>query len=37
MNVDRLFDPQHRSRLDPIEAALLAVGKRLTIFLEDVP
>jgi len=35
MNVDRLFDPKHRSRLDQIESALLAVGKRLTISLED--
>ena len=35
MNVDRLFDPKHGSRLDQIEAALLAVGKRLTICLED--
>jgi antitoxin HicB len=31
MNVDRLFDPQHHSRLDHIEAALAAVGKQLDI------
>jgi antitoxin HicB len=35
MNVDRLFDPKHRSRLDQIESALLAVSKRLTISVED--
>jgi hypothetical protein len=35
MNADRLFDPKHRSRFDQIEAALLAVRKRLTICLED--
>jgi antitoxin HicB len=35
MNVDRLFDLKHRSQFDQIESALLAVGKRLTISLED--
>jgi antitoxin HicB len=35
MNVDRLFNPKHRSRLDQIEAALGAVSKRLTISVED--
>jgi antitoxin HicB len=31
MNVARLFDPKHRSRLDHIEAALAAVGKQLDL------
>jgi antitoxin HicB len=31
MNVDRLFNPKHHSRLDQIEAALAAVGKQLDI------
>jgi antitoxin HicB len=30
-NVDRLFDLDHRSRLDQIEAAFRALGKELTI------
>lgn len=33
--VDRLLDLGHRSRLDQIEQALLAVGKRLTISIDD--
>ena len=33
--IDRLLDLSHASRLDRIESALLAVGKRLTISLED--
>ena len=33
--VDRLLDLNHGSRLDQIEQALLAVGKRLTISFED--
>lgn len=33
--VDRLLDLGHGSRLDQIERALLAVGKRLTISIED--
>jgi antitoxin HicB len=30
-NVDRLFDLRHRSRLDQIEAAFLALGKEIRI------
>src|SRR5579863_7183162 len=33
--IDRLLDLNHGSRLDQIEHALLAVGKRLTISFED--
>jgi len=33
--IDRLLDLSHASRLDQIEQALLAVGKRLTISVED--
>ncbi len=33
--VDRLLDLRHRSRLDQIEAALAALGKRLEIGLRD--
>jgi antitoxin HicB len=33
--IDRLLDLNHGSRLDQIEQALLAVGKRLTISFED--
>jgi antitoxin HicB len=33
--VDRLLDLDHASRLDQIEAALAALGKRLTIDLSD--
>lgn len=33
--IDRLLDLHHGSRLDQIEQALLAVGKRLTISFED--
>jgi antitoxin HicB len=33
--IDRLLDLGHGSRLDQIEQALLAVGKRLTISFED--
>ncbi len=35
--IDRLLDLQHGSRLDQIEQALLALGKRLTISIEDAP
>jgi antitoxin HicB len=35
MNVDRLFDLQHQSRLDQIEAALRAIGKELEIIVHD--
>jgi antitoxin HicB len=34
-NVDRLFDLNHRSRLDHIEAALRALGKQLEIETKD--
>lgn len=34
-NVDRLFDLIHASRLELIEAALAALGKRISIALED--
>lgn len=33
--IDRLLDLSHASRLDQLEQAFLAVGKRLTISLED--
>jgi antitoxin HicB len=33
--IDRLLDLNHASRLDQVEQALLAVGKRLTISFED--
>lgn len=33
--IDRLLDLNHASRLDQIEQALLAVGKRLTVGFED--
>jgi antitoxin HicB len=33
--IDRLLDLNHASRLDQIEAALAAVGKRLTVDLAD--
>ena len=33
--IDRLLNLNHASRLDQIEQALLAVGKRLTISIED--
>lgn len=33
--IDRLLDLNHASRLDQIEQALLAVGKRLKISFED--
>lgn len=33
--VDRLLDLRHASRLDQIEAALIAVGKRLLVAVED--
>ena len=35
MNVDRLFDPKHQSRLGQIEAALHAIGKQLDITIRD--
>ena len=33
--IDRLLDLRHASRLDQIEQAFLALGKRLTLSLED--
>jgi antitoxin HicB len=33
--IDRLLDLEHASRLDQIEQAFLAIGKRLRISLED--
>jgi antitoxin HicB len=33
--VDRLFDLQHQSRLDQIEAAFGVLGKRLAVQVED--
>jgi len=36
MNVDRLFDPKHSSRLDLIEAALHAFGKELDITVHSL-
>ena len=33
--IDRLLDLSHSSRLDQIEHALLAVGKRLTVSFDD--
>jgi antitoxin HicB len=33
--IDRLLDLNHASRLDQIEAALAALGKRLTLDLAD--
>jgi antitoxin HicB len=33
--VDRLFDFENRTRLDQIEAAFAALGKRLRIAVED--
>jgi len=33
--IDRLFDLNHRSRLDQIEAALAALGKRLTVAVQE--
>ena len=35
--IDRLLNLQHGSRLDQIEQALLALGKRLTVSIEDAP
>jgi antitoxin HicB len=34
-NVDRLFSLQHASRLDQMEAAFRALGKRLAVVVED--
>ena len=34
-NVDRLFNLKHQSRLDQIEAALKALGKQLSIDVQD--
>jgi antitoxin HicB len=34
-SVDRLFDLRHRSRLDQIEAAFKALGKDITIYVQD--
>ena len=33
--IDRLFDLNHQSRLDQIEAAFAALGKRLTVEVQD--
>ena len=33
--VDRVLDVQHRSRLDRMEAALMAVGRRLEVIVRD--
>ena len=35
VNVDRLFDLAHHSRLDQIEAAFRALGKELSIEIRD--
>jgi hypothetical protein len=34
--VDRLLDIQHRSKLDQLEAAFAAIGKRLLIRVRDL-
>jgi antitoxin HicB len=34
-NIDRLFDLRHASRLDQIDAAFRALGKRLGVVVED--
>jgi antitoxin HicB len=34
-NVERLFDFDHASRLDRIEAAFLAIGKKIEIKISD--
>jgi antitoxin HicB len=34
--VDRLFDLRHASRLDQIEAAFMALGKRLEVEISDM-
>lgn len=33
--IDRLFDLTHHSRLDQLEAAFAALGKRLAVQIED--
>ena len=33
--IDRLFDLNHHSRLDQMEAAFAALGKRLAVQIED--
>ena len=33
--VDRLFDPNHQSRMDQMDAAFRALGKSLTIEISD--
>ena len=35
--VDRLFDVFHHSRLDQLEQAVSAVGKRIVVIIEDEP
>ncbi|MEX0696608.1 MAG: type II toxin-antitoxin system HicB family antitoxin [Dongiaceae bacterium] len=35
-HLDRLLDPRHASRIDEIEAALAALGKRLDVALRSV-
>ena len=37
LQVRRLLDPRHASRLELIDAALAALGKRLVVELADVP
>jgi antitoxin HicB len=34
-HIDRLFSLRHHSRFDQIEAAFLALGKRLTVEVRD--
>jgi antitoxin HicB len=34
-NVDRLFDLKHQSRLDQLEAAFAAIGKRLSVLVDE--
>ena len=33
--VERLFDPDHASRIEQLEAAFAALGKRLLIAIDD--
>jgi antitoxin HicB len=34
-SIDRLFDLDHASRLDQLDAALRSLGKRLVVVVED--
>lgn len=34
-NIERLFDLDHNSRLDQLEAAFAAIGKRLSVRIEE--